>query len=134
MERSTHYIWVEPDLQIQFEAGTLEIMIFHNSLDWSQGSIYMTSETFCGVTWDEVDPRHGKNAFRRLVIKPWLPLLIVSIMPVIWLSISFFNWSKRRKLAMVGKCPSCGYDLTGNESGVCPECGASKVGSSSDSA
>jgi hypothetical protein len=23
-----------------------------------------------------------------------------------------------------GHCPSCGYDLTGNVSGVCPECGA----------
>jgi hypothetical protein len=22
-----------------------------------------------------------------------------------------------------GLCPGCGYDLTGNESGVCPECG-----------
>jgi hypothetical protein len=22
-----------------------------------------------------------------------------------------------------GLCPSCGYDLTGNASGVCPECG-----------
>ena len=22
-----------------------------------------------------------------------------------------------------GHCPECGYDLTGNESGVCPECG-----------
>jgi rubrerythrin len=23
-----------------------------------------------------------------------------------------------------GRCQQCGYDLTGNESGVCPECGA----------
>ena len=22
-----------------------------------------------------------------------------------------------------GECTNCGYDLTGNESGVCPECG-----------
>jgi hypothetical protein len=22
-----------------------------------------------------------------------------------------------------GHCPNCGYDLTGNVSGVCPECG-----------
>jgi hypothetical protein len=22
-----------------------------------------------------------------------------------------------------GQCPRCGYDLTGNASGVCPECG-----------
>jgi hypothetical protein len=24
-----------------------------------------------------------------------------------------------------GHCPHCGYDLTGNVSGVCPECGQS---------
>ena len=28
--------------------------------------------------------------------------------------------AERRKR---GLCPSCGYDLTGNVSGVCPECG-----------
>src|SRR3954468_7281228 len=25
---------------------------------------------------------------------------------------------------LLGKCPVCGYDLTGNASGRCPECGA----------
>jgi hypothetical protein len=29
------------------------------------------------------------------------------------------RWRRRRK----GLCGSCGYDLTGNESGTCPECG-----------
>jgi hypothetical protein len=27
---------------------------------------------------------------------------------------------------VAGCCPQCGYDLTGNLSGVCPECGAAK--------
>ena len=26
-----------------------------------------------------------------------------------------------------GHCPACGYDLTGNVSGVCPECGKDAV-------
>lgn len=30
---------------------------------------------------------------------------------------------RRRRLRRVGKCVRCGYDLTGNVSGVCPECG-----------
>lgn len=30
------------------------------------------------------------------------------------------RWRRRRK----GLCLKCGYDLTGNESGVCPECGS----------
>jgi hypothetical protein len=28
------------------------------------------------------------------------------------------RWRRRR-----GRCEQCGYDLTGNKSGVCPECG-----------
>lgn len=30
-----------------------------------------------------------------------------------------------RRLVDLGLCSSCGYDLTGNTSGVCPECGTS---------
>jgi hypothetical protein len=30
---------------------------------------------------------------------------------------------RRRIRRRRGKCPACGYDLTGNVSGVCPECG-----------
>ena len=32
---------------------------------------------------------------------------------------------RRRMRASRGLCETCGYDLTGNESGVCPECGDS---------
>lgn len=28
-----------------------------------------------------------------------------------------------KQLAAIGRCPTCGYDLTGNTSGYCPECG-----------
>ncbi len=38
-------------------------------------------------------------------------------------------WRLRRERLPVGLCPGCGYDLTGNVSGVCPECGAA-VGAS----
>jgi hypothetical protein len=30
---------------------------------------------------------------------------------------------RRRRAAITGHCEQCGYDLTGNQSGICPECG-----------
>jgi hypothetical protein len=34
----------------------------------------------------------------------------------------------REELRAAGRCPGCGYDLTGNLTGVCPECGHSAAG------
>jgi len=53
----------------------------------------------------------------------WPVVLLFSILPAIWL----VKWNKRRKLGP-NACPSCGYDLTGNETGVCPECGVGVEG------
>jgi hypothetical protein len=48
----------------------------------------------------------------------WFLLLIFAVLPALWL---------RKRMSRLrlkdGMCPSCGYDLTGNVSGVCPECG-----------
>jgi hypothetical protein len=37
---------------------------------------------------------------------------------VLW----YRSWRDRHRIP-VGHCRNCGYDLTGNVSGVCPECG-----------
>ena len=34
-----------------------------------------------------------------------------------------FNWPGFRRRFKPNECRHCGYDLTGNVSGVCPECG-----------
>jgi hypothetical protein len=46
------------------------------------------------------------------------------------LVVSFLTWPPRRR---PGCCSECGYDLTGNESGVCPECGAGVARTGEDS-
>ncbi len=46
----------------------------------------------------------------------WLPLLVFAIPTAIL-------WHRDRRRSPPGHCQQCGYDLTGNESGVCPECG-----------
>jgi hypothetical protein len=45
----------------------------------------------------------------------WIPLLAVAV-PT---GIAFQRLARR----CPGRCSTCGYDLTGNTSGVCPECG-----------
>ncbi|UCE61593.1 MAG: hypothetical protein JSU63_07550 [Phycisphaerales bacterium] len=50
----------------------------------------------------------------------WLTSLLLVTYPLIaYIRGPLRRWRRRRR----GMCLSCGYDLTGNESGVCPECG-----------
>ena len=42
---------------------------------------------------------------------------------IVWPVVGVLRWRKRRRRVAAGLCASCGYDLTGNTSGVCPECG-----------
>jgi len=49
----------------------------------------------------------------------WLLLLLTAI-PTAWL------WHRDRRRIRPGCCLRCGYDLTGNTSGVCSECGMAK--------
>ncbi|HEY3241813.1 MAG TPA: hypothetical protein VGM03_00550 [Phycisphaerae bacterium] len=53
-----------------------------------------------------------------LSVPVWLPVLIL-VAPTLWL------WVRDRR-PKPGHCQRCGYDLTGNTSGVCPECGTRK--------
>ena len=56
----------------------------------------------------------GKAAFHRVDLPFWL-LFIASLLPtaILW-------WHRR---IPPGHCQACGYNLTGNVSGICPECG-----------
>lgn len=50
----------------------------------------------------------------------WMPPAIFSTYPL-WI---FFRGPVRRfARCRWGQCLKCGYDLTGNATGVCPECG-----------
>lgn len=52
----------------------------------------------------------------RVCVPLWLPFLIAAT------PTAFLFWRDYRRYPP-GHCQSCGYNLTGNESGRCPECG-----------
>ena len=64
----------------------------------------------------------GKKPFLRTFVIPlWLPFLVVAILTII-------EWQREIRWLLAppplpGHCQRCGYDLTGNVSGVCSECG-----------
>jgi hypothetical protein len=56
-----------------------------------------------------------------------LPVVIIAVAVYAWLTHRFGPRVDREipcpKCGYVGHCRKCGYNLTGNVSGVCPECG-----------
>ncbi len=71
--------------------------------------------------WDVFVLSYSRNMWTRTdsISTPLaVHVVVFAILPAIW----FLKWNRRRKLDPTA-CSSCGYDLTGNESGVCPECG-----------
>ena len=61
---------------------------------------------------------HGRFSGVRtthLFLPLWMPLLAIGSATILW-------WRRDRRYPP-DHCQKCGYDLTGNTSGVCPECG-----------
>lgn len=52
--------------------------------------------------------------------RSWLVATVFTVYPILaFIRGPLRRWRRKKK----GLCLTCGYDLTGNESGVCPECG-----------
>jgi hypothetical protein len=60
--------------------------------------------------------KSGAFSYSWMNIPLGMPLLLVGIPTML------VFWRDRRRIPP-GHCQACGYDLTGNTSGVCPECG-----------
>ena len=76
--------------------------------------------SFLGFRYDVRPPIRGFLRSGRVYTVPWwFVLAVASPLPLI----RSRRWLRRRRRTRSGRCPACGYDLTGNTSGVCPECG-----------
>jgi hypothetical protein len=90
-----------------------------DSDDYSWGSPVPAKDAAVpGFSWRSY--RGGPTDSDHIVIALWIPLILFAIYPTIaFIRGPLRRWRRRRK----GLCVACGYDLTGNVSGVCPECG-----------
>jgi hypothetical protein len=68
-----------------------------------------------GLTFD----REFGGSFWLVGAPIWLIACATAIFPVV----QFGRWRQRQRSRKVRACSKCGYNLTGNISGVCPECG-----------
>jgi hypothetical protein len=71
--------------------------------------------TFAGFRWYHISPVEARN----VDVPYWFLSAAFALAPLIWLT----TFHRRRRRMREGCCRHCGYDLTGNASGVCPECG-----------
>jgi hypothetical protein len=76
-----------------------------------------------GFGWYRWRPASGGSTFVRLVIPLWSLAGATVALPAGRAAARLWRRSRRRP----GGCAACGYDLTGNVSGVCPECGTPKL-------
>ena len=106
--------------RIYLVGGQIEVL-------WARGGAHFTlvipgwqvlrGDSYYDIGWW---PKIHTNPLQRLVTIPlWIPLVVVAIP-------TGFLWRRERKRPRPGHCRSCGYNLTGNVSGVCPECGVKK--------
>jgi hypothetical protein len=59
----------------------------------------------------------GSTQVALLHVPDWFLILVFAVLPFTSLLV------QRGKRRQAGCCRSCGYNLTGNVSGICPECG-----------
>jgi hypothetical protein len=63
--------------------------------------------------------RAGRGEWAEARVVSLAEIIVASLTPLVWLTVRLFVKPK----PLAGTCLSCGYNLTGNISGVCPECG-----------
>ena len=107
------------------ESGALHIYVVRG-VDYSSVAGYRISapslstwnwRTALWPTHHYYDKRPGGGEKDHVSIPLWMPLSASALAS--WLSFLVAERLRRK----IGCCKNCGYNLTGNTTGVCPECG-----------
>ncbi len=106
------YLQSDPSYKVTAFHGRIEFTLSKYSTSWAGSP---------GLSWGRVPsygflvpPDWGGGMHKWLRLPFWL-LVIAVLIPtaILW---------RRDRRPRKGDCQYCGYNLTGNESGVCPEC------------
>jgi hypothetical protein len=77
-----------------------------------------------GFTWGSFDflpqGNRGHNFSYEFIAPIWAFEVLLLPFPLLWIFVRI----RARRRFQTGQCVACGYNLTGNTSGLCPECGA----------
>ena len=109
--------------------------------EWPGGGVYVDADCTLSLTWGDDDPgwwrpdqryeffgfryRHftyGPQRSTAVNVPLWFVCAVTAVLPGVWL----WRWRRDRQGEQherIPHCPKCGYNLTGNVSGICPECG-----------
>ena len=63
------------------------------------------------------------NIVHQVRVPLWIPFALLATYPCCSFTL---RAGRRYRRGRRNQCVGCGYDLTGNESGMCPECGNKK--------
>jgi len=125
-------LWITPRLQVSMGSGCGQMYLgvlqreadtsadrisFHSVTTFSYSGFRMEQESKWTPRWLSV--RTQGQLYRSLMFPIWQVAVIASFLYCTW---AYYRMRRRRRESL-GRCGHCGYDLTGNVSGICPECG-----------
>ena len=99
---------------VKFASGSCSFGSHARLIDRAQSNVVQPQSifSFCSLPGPVIDaPRYYVLPISGIFI-----ILLSATVALVWR-----HWQMHRP--QQGSCSSCGYDLTGNESGVCSECG-----------
>jgi hypothetical protein len=106
--------------QVDRDSGSVSVGFYHH------GASVRASATWWN-DWHKPVTTRGmfhfglvRGTYYRVLILPlWIALAAAAVPPILRVRLKLRSHARER----LGLCSTCGYDLTGNISGVCPECG-----------
>lgn len=120
-------------IEMQFQCGGRVLYVTYlrrTEATWDGGSILcsLLERRIRAVGGYESVELHAEKGGSDLVlgrgyrfrVHPWVLFVVFTVYPLVFFFRGPYRRYRRRKK---GLCVKCGYNLTGNISGICPECG-----------